>query len=454
MNLMPTARSLSRFIPASILLLTAFFLSALAVLCRPGFVCWDDLAVAQASLLPNYAPGWLGFTYSYLDVFLLRWSGGFSGILFLNTALFLLFLFLVFLSIRRIKSISLQIALSVTVAVMCLLPNHLAVFLTVRRDTTFSYLAAILLLGIAMKRDWLRRDLILISIGLVLLSDIRQEAKVFLVALPLFGFLLGIWTRKQATTLFVSILCVGALFFLFTFKSQRKAFGHLYQMASMSNPLAEIYHRIDVESEHSELHAVIARTMTAADLRRFYSPNTGNVFHQGQMREMKPEYFPEFRSAVYELFWLHPDIWFGNRLHTFLTAIHLEDPVYWMPSSQYLSRWFPKIQPLYQESPQATRIRNRIETALRTPALGIRFFTGSFAFAFLILIGASMSYRTAPRAAFMAWLTLARAAAVFTFAPDPVPPYYFSVLLVAMGLAPIWAYGQTRDSVAIPSDGS
>ena len=170
------------------LILTLFYIGAY-VLVYPGFISYDD-SFLPSTLFKSQILEWLSFTYSnFISIgYILTGGPGFS----VGVALF----YFLFLALKIFKIIDASLvsaskkhALGILFFLLALHPLNQGLLLSHSRDVLFSLiLGHVGLIGL-YDSTWKKYDLILIGILLVLLSDIRQEAVIYIVAIPvLFKF--------------------------------------------------------------------------------------------------------------------------------------------------------------------------------------------------------------------------------------------------------------------------
>ena len=208
---------------------------------------------------------------------------------------------------------------------LALNPINQGLLLFNSRDIVFSlgisYLGVLLL----EKRNWSVLQIFFLTLANVFLSDLRQEAKIYLIILPILFLVSKQWKRSQILTYMTSLLFLGSIYFVWLpTRLKINSFSMSYQATIWVMPLSEIFHDLKEDQIDPELSAKIDKVLNVKMLKEDFSPTDIFAFHKGAFRRTATQDdWTEFKEAGIKLIGQHPELYFKNRINLFLSLLNV-----------------------------------------------------------------------------------------------------------------------------------
>lgn len=314
-----------RFYFLSLIGLFSFFY----YLIYPGFVSYDDLHTAGV-VIQGQVWGWQSLSYSFLSGAELMMTRGF-GLKTIVSLIYFLFLcskFINLMSKETTKKSHQYIVMSL-LFVLALNPLNQGMLLTHFRDVIFSLLLIHICFFIFDKSiNWNHKNLIKFSILLVLLSDLRQDSKIYLLLIPLCFVYFKILNIKQTIKL---VLLLTAFSFIYLFSLAKiynfESNNNDYQVTAYIQPLSAIFYFVDENKIDDSDRAAIDAVIDTKMLKEFYSPSDIDPFHKGAYKgRHSAEQWNKFQATSFKLFAKHFDIFLKNRWLNFKSMLNFGLP--------------------------------------------------------------------------------------------------------------------------------
>jgi hypothetical protein len=294
----------------------------------PGFVGYDD--VATTSIVQNgMASGWQSLTYSFIVAMGHIILGGFGLTIIISIFLFL------FLSLKTMKLIDgsiisprKKIALIFILFLLAIHPINQAMLLFHCRDSLFSLFLILLSFQLLENRTWKISKIIYFTTFLIILGDLRQEAKIYLLVFPFFLLYLKRWNFREIK--FFLIFCLVLSFFYYKLVSdyfQSGSYGYAYQVTSYVMPLSQIFHDLpDDKISESDLKS-IDKVLNVEMLRKYFSPVDIDPFHNGAFtNNLSKQQWARFKTAAHALILQNPTIFLNNRIYLLKSMLNIGHP--------------------------------------------------------------------------------------------------------------------------------
>lgn len=441
-------------------LLTAFYL-ALAILYHPGMVNSDTFDI-QYTLANGRLSDWQTILYSLI----------FGLFVKLDQSAFLLTLFHVYILMACFyKCLRIAPARSAggvaLYLILGLLPLIQFTVLFLSRDILFGLLTAYLLLEFAEK--YFRREpadfrfTAFTFLLVFVLSELRQDAKLYVLFYPLLLWSLGpaFSTAKKAV---LGILLVAMSLAANGILMHKKIFTahQLYQFTGILHPLSYIAHSVP-EEVSPETRQTLSRVISFDDLVQGYEPLRIAQFHnQKYTLPVSEEHWRQFVAAYLGLIAAHPGLFLRERLSMLAATLNLWDypfisasefktitteQAHFVRDTQGVKEW--SLAPELQKS-------HLDLTSKLVYGRGIRLWFGSpiavFMLAFLLL-ACRRHYTRFFLAATVFYFS--RFPVVFLMAPEPQMKYYSPILYFPVFMILILALFRDpeKDTAEVPGGG-
>ena len=412
----------------------------LFILVFPGFISFDDLTLAAA--VSDGAPsGWHSLTYSFLASSGYILFGGFGLTGAINLLLFLLISLKIYLAVSesQLKK-SHKLYLALLVLLLTLHPLNQSQIFYSCRDTVFSLL--VFLLGLHylfMKKMWTYGGIIIFVMALVLLGDLKQEAKLYLVLFPMIFYFLKKWNYRQLMFYGFVISVFGYGYYQVTYDFFRvKSYSRSYEVTAYVLPLSQIFHDkmpSEIPEEHyKNIDAVLAVNL----LRSKFNPIDIDPFHAGAFnRNASEAEWQSFKKSAKELIIENPALFLKNRIYLFQSMLHIGHvPLVISDSfrgqlSVGLTAAFERLKidkSTIHTSPLSSLYRKALYflTAAANP---LSVIISTFLPPLFLLIGCLFFVRFSPSLVAFAFLFAARIPILFLLAPASYTKYIYPLFL-------------------------
>ena len=294
----------------------------------PGFLGYDD-GVSLTQVIKGRAWGWQSLTYSF---FLSSGLILFGNVSWPATACVGIFIYLLGKVFAWLDQFPLKpykkVFLGILLAVLAAHPLNQGLLLYHSRDTLFSLVLVFLGLQLFAEKPPGFIKMVALTLILVAVGDLRQEAKIYLVLMPVLFCLLKKWGKRQLQI----FALVGVLFGLFYYRWLPKYFevdsySFAYQVTAYVLPLSQIFHEKTDAEISPEIRADIDRVFDVEKLRKYFNPLDIDPFHQGGFRySTNAEEMGRFKAAAHKLFLQNPGLFLNNRYVLFKTMLNLGVP--------------------------------------------------------------------------------------------------------------------------------
>lgn len=280
----------------------------------PGFI-GDDLFF-YVGLQKGYPSGWISFTYSLLlqaSVYLFGTSFCLSIInLILYFYILLIFLSLTTWNLKNYKTWILVFILTSPPASLLVLSQN--------RDSTSSLLITFLVLTLVYNKyattSIFRFNIYFLSAVGILVTDIRQEARIFIPFLILMiPYSLGFsWSKVLKSSLV--FLSLGIAWFALPIKLfDLKTYDAVYRSTTLINPLSYILKEKGLHSLSPDQYKDLDGYFNVPMLVEYYSPFEIEPMYKGGVRlGFSPEAYTRFENATFQLMADNPLLVVKNRL--------------------------------------------------------------------------------------------------------------------------------------------
>ena len=310
----------------------------------PGFVSYDDLNILLIVSDSKPSP-WHSMSYSILVQSLLDLFEQPFFIWIFNFAIYTRLLLILF-SFGSFAIVSAPFLVSLYLVYWPF--SSLMVFFQ-NRDSTYSALICLVLLGLFHRKNSVARKLHLnhlsIFIFAYLLTDLRQEGKILIFLLPLYIFFLFSREAKMALRYFVAL--AGSLIFSVLIPSLYglSPYSPIYKATSLLNPVSFIINERGVQSLDQETILKIDNFVSVQAILSHPNPYDIDAFHAGGFDGRgKLEDFEQFRVASLKLIIENFDLYLKNRWLVFLRMTNISPSLHFFDDLRN-----PNPNPAYRE---------------------------------------------------------------------------------------------------------
>lgn len=415
-----------------------FFLIFIMVF--PGFISFDDLALA-AIVSDGVPSGWQSLTYSFLTASGYILFGGFGLTGLISLLLYLLISLKIYHAISESKLKDLhKLYLAGLVLLLTLHPMNQSQIFYSCRDTVFSLL--LFLLGfhyLFEKKQWTNSGIIGFVPAVVLLGDLRQDGKLFLVLFPVLFLVLKRWNYRQLMVYGAAATILGFSYYqLLTGFYGIRSYSHEYEVTAYVLPLSQIFHDkkpSEIADEHvKNIDAVLSVNL----LRNKFTPIDIGPFHAGAFNPKTSEAeWQNFKKSAAELIIENPGIFLKNRIHLFQSMLHLgQVPVIISDHrredySAADAAAFAKLK-VNKDAISISPLRSFYRKALYFLTAGqnpLSMLISTFLPPLLLVIGCLFFMRFSPSLRAFAFLFASRIPILFLLAPASYTKYIYSLFL-------------------------
>lgn len=413
--------------------------ATLFLMYNPGFVSYDDIVHFELTL-SGVAYAWGSVTYSLILAVgaMITKSLAFPVILSMSIYLYMSFKTFEILARARLKK-HIEILLGLFLMALLLHPLNQGLLLQHNRDILFSVM--LMLLGFQFfnsKTPTVFRVVVLTAF-IVVLSELRQEARIYLIVAPFLFWLFKKWnkTHLKIYTVTAIILGTGYYYFLPNYFGV-KAYDYRYQLTAYVLPLSQIFHDHDLADFTSEQIQNIDDVIKIEALREHFNPiDIDPARAENSISDLSTEKMIKFKITAHELFLTHWKTFLKNRVNLTLSALNLfqhQPLVFWDElrsnpqkfndlERQLPRGWMP--EPL---SERANWYMHQMYGILyKRDITSMIFFSGLIPISFLFL--AVLYFWRLPSLAASALIVIARLPILFLLAPASYVKYIYSVCL-------------------------
>lgn len=278
----------------------------------PGRIAFDDIFYGP-SFMEGHFSGFYSFSYSAYEMIVIRLLGGLESSGLILFLLYSTILVLAYFRTHHLESDWQKLTIAATVLIFAGLPVTQLLAQYQNRDGLFSYLLVGLALMLASpRRSWPNWQIAALAFYLCLLSDLRQEAKIYLVVFPLLAHMCGRMNFRELLQLGTYVV---PFFLLFNLILPLRFNYHVFEVSHTATtyclPLNQIlYEREKSEFSEGELSS-IDRIFDVDKMQKNFDPNS-NTFCEFKYSSTAEDW-AHFKSTALGLFRKYPEIVAKNR---------------------------------------------------------------------------------------------------------------------------------------------
>jgi len=420
----------------------------------PGLMVIDD-AVAAKEIFAGHPYTWLSLSYAFLlaSGYMLIGKVGFIPVLSI-----IIFSYLVLRSLKIINQSTvsekrkwvcavLLVALAANPLLQGLIQFH-------SRDIIFSL--AVTYLGILLldTKTWSRFSILLVSLLVVYLADLRAEGKIYLIVVPFLFYWAKQWNFKEVFTSFIVMAVSGFVYlFLLPLFLGANTMNIGYKVTTWVMPLSQIYKDVGEENISTDINSRIDPVLNIKLLKEKFSSVDIDAFHAGAFNHFTTEdKWNEFKAAAIELFWQHPDIVIKNRVKLFLNMLNVGDETFIFyddfhgknETSLNIRRMLGLPEGDYSFKGLAESYYNLLGGFGRSRNFFIQFFN-SLTVPLLFSLFCLIYVRSRPEFFSFSVLVLSRVPIMFILAPASYTRYIMTVLLFLVFAFPLLLAGKKNE---------
>lgn len=285
----------------------------------------DDLNLL--TWLVNGAPSdWLSFSYSVV-VLAMQFL---SGICFSTSLLYLALYIYLICQILALTTWTWKNPFTYLFVTIMSFPISLFLISYQNRDSLYSLLMMVLLLSILhlhyKTSKFFQLSIYQLLAIAVLLSDMRQDGKYFLILVPLAVCLVQKFNKKKSIQFFAATFLAGfALFWIPGQFSSLHEFSSAYRSTALVNPLSHIVKNVGVENLTASQRNDIERYFSLDVLVKYHDPFDLYPYYAGGAKPgATEEDFQAFQSATFDLVKNYPLVFLDNRIGMFLRLYNFD----------------------------------------------------------------------------------------------------------------------------------
>jgi hypothetical protein len=426
-------------------LITAFYSIMLGSF-YSGYRSVDDIFLVNDHIANGLPSGWHSFTYSLLI----------QALYFIFRQLFVTSIFQVML-ISSIAALLLLLTRRSYLSALAIIlatcwPLTQGIVFLINRDATFNLSLCFFVLALIARFMWRPKqkfswnEILFFSMVLVMIADLRQDAKILLAAFVPVTYLLKLISKKDSLRFLASLIVISSIYFTVPPKLyQYSSYDPAYQTTAFVNPLSEVLHTQGKQALSKDEFEKIDKVFSVDALIQYYSPYDIFPFHQGGMRhEFSPEDFTQFKKTAQAVILRNPGIFVRNRLNmasSMLNTNFREDNIILDDAGPDGTPSFAQIQnvfhtPAYHPKNEFSRWYSfQMNSLMSSKNFFVRIVLVSYLPALLALIVLLIPPFTTAPIAFGSILLLSRVPVIFLLSPAGYLKYLASLWI---GGAMLW----------------
>lgn len=306
----------------------AIFYIVVFIIVYPGFVGYDDMN-SSVVVRAGKAFGWQSLTYSFILAVGQILLGGLGFTSLISIFSFLYIALNIFSMIAQAKlNYKKKMFLAFGLFFLALHPLNQGLLLYHCRDTLFSLLLFYLGFQIFRKSEWTRLEIVWFVVLLVLLGDLRQEAKIYLIVFPSVFYFLNRWKIQQIKIYLISCMVLSFIYYnLLAGHFNAASYTYDYQVTAYVLPLSQIFHDKSPDQIPEEYTKNIEAVFDTKKLKEFFNPVDIDPFHRGGYKyNINDDKWKKFKSGAQSLILENLDIFFKNRIYLFKSMLNVGHP--------------------------------------------------------------------------------------------------------------------------------
>ena len=292
----------------------------------PGWIGFDDCVMAF-EVFKGQAWGWQSMTYSFVAAsgYLLLDAPGFTSILFV---FYFLYLALIVIQIIDRSEVSLRLKLiaAFLLFVFSLWPTNQALILFQNRDTLFALISCHLGLLLILQQTWRKRDVVIFSLIVVVLGDLRQEAKIYLLLFPLLCGVFRLWNWNTIKIYLATIMIAAPIYYLYmTDIFNAESYTYTYKVTAYVHPLSAIFNKKGIDNLNPADVQTIHKVFDTEKLVKYYTPTDIYPFHKGGFnKNTTDEDWANFTNASQRLIAENFGLFVESRITMFINMLNMD----------------------------------------------------------------------------------------------------------------------------------
>jgi hypothetical protein len=405
----------------------------------PGVVGVDDLYLLKSLMVEAPSP-WHSMTYSFLSSVILIATGKPFLLSIFNWVLFSNLLVIVFSMTRwRYQELSYWLLLFI----LCM-PHTSSLVFFQNRDSTYSLLLMIFLLGFLQFRYNRFPNLLMKAFGFVvlgcILGELRQEGKVITLLTP---FLMCFFMKLSKKAVFLYSLLTVGLAFVIQFAPSiyygMSTYTDEYRVTAYLNPVGYIINEIGVDNLSVERRDNIDKVVSIESIVKYPDPYDIAAFHRGGLRKpISKDNFLAFQRESIALIFENPGLYLENRWLIFQRMFLFERPrelyvnaIRFIADPSLLSIFetFKGSGKNVEENLFQIEFYKWVQKYMGGLPLPFHILLSSCFVALLSLAFFAMRFRRNPSFSVIAWIVLGRSALILALAPAAYFKYVTSTWL-------------------------
>lgn len=420
-------------------LVLAIFYIVVFIIVYPGFVSCDDI-YTSAVVRAGKAFGWQSLTYSFILAVGQILLGGLGFTSLISILLFLYISLKIFSVIAQAEiSDRSKMFLAAGLFFLALHPLNQGLLFFHCRDTLFSLLLFYLGFQVLEKYEWTKFKIIWFVVLLVLLGDLRQEAKIYLIIFPLIFYFLKKWKIQQIKIYFFSCVMLGYIYYnQLAGYFNAASYTYDYQVTAYVLPLSQIFHDKSPDQIPEEYKKNIEAVFNTQKLKKYFNPIDIDPFHRGGYNyNTTDEEWKRFKSSAQSLILENLDIFLKNRIYLFKSMLNIGHPPQIFedelrrngnPILDAIKSKLKLMNDSYLLGSVGETYRGALYRAIENTNI-FNFLMSSFVFPILFLIICLFLIRYFPLVGCLALIIAIRLPVLFLLAPASYVKYIYSLFL-------------------------
>ena len=295
----------------------------------PGWVHYDD-CITAIEIFKGRAWAWQSTTYSMvLGIgYMLLGTIGFAAIL--STVYFLYLVLIVIKIIDASKaSNKLKFFAAFLLFLFSLWPTNQGLILSHYRDTLFSLMLCHIGMLLIQIKNWKKRDIVFVSLLIVVMGDLRQDAKVYLLLVPILCTFFKLWRWSEVKIYFLTV-ALAAPFYYYNLNSifNVRTYTNDYKVTAYINPLSAIFHKKGIGAIDPSDVSTIHKVLDTDKLVKHYNPLDIDPFHQGAFNYKTSEQeWADFTKVSHKLFIENYEMFLDSRISLFKSMLNIDQRI-------------------------------------------------------------------------------------------------------------------------------